>query len=126
MNGVKIDVHRFVMEQYLGRKLKRDEVVHHKDGDRANNYLSNLQLMSLSNHGKLHRPIGAIVLPTTREKLRKKGRNNRNGAKLSFTDIKEIRLLLDNQIPQKEIAQRYKVHIATISKIKVGTTWAWV
>lgn len=37
--------HRLVMEQHLGRFLTENEVIHHKDGVRDNNELSNLQLM---------------------------------------------------------------------------------
>lgn len=47
--------HRYIMEQHLGRKLNRDEVVHHIDGNRANNVLSNLALMSRGEHSALHR-----------------------------------------------------------------------
>lgn len=36
--------HRLVMAQSLGRPLRSDERVHHKDGDRTNNELDNLQL----------------------------------------------------------------------------------
>ena len=38
--------HRLVMEQILGRPLLESESVHHKDGDRANNHPSNLELWS--------------------------------------------------------------------------------
>ena len=43
--------HREVMEEHIGRKLFPHETVHHKDGNRANNELSNLELWS-SRHGK--------------------------------------------------------------------------
>lgn len=42
--------HRYVMEQHLGRKLLPNETVHHIDGVRHNNALSNLELFS-SRHG---------------------------------------------------------------------------
>ena len=37
-------VHRINMENKLGRKLKKCEVVHHKDGDRNNNEEYNLEV----------------------------------------------------------------------------------
>jgi len=40
--------HRLVMEEHLGRKLSRDEVVHHINGNNADNRLVNLQLTTLS------------------------------------------------------------------------------
>lgn len=43
--------HRMVMAQHLGRPLDRHETVHHKDGNRQNNSLDNLQLRS-GKHGK--------------------------------------------------------------------------
>lgn len=42
--------HRLVMEILLGRPLRRDEHVHHLDGNKVNNRPSNLQLLSASAH----------------------------------------------------------------------------
>lgn len=46
--------HRVVAERMLGRPLQRGEIVHHIDGDRRNNDPSNLQVMTQSEHLKLH------------------------------------------------------------------------
>lgn len=46
--------HRYVMEQHLGRRLRRDEHVHHIDGDKTNNALSNLRLLTEAEHKSLH------------------------------------------------------------------------
>ena len=46
--------HRYVMEQFLGRCLTENEVVHHIDGTRDNNVLSNLSLLSIEEHTRLH------------------------------------------------------------------------
>jgi hypothetical protein len=36
--------HRYVMEQYLGRKLHKYESIHHKNGNKQDNNLPNLEL----------------------------------------------------------------------------------
>ena len=46
--------HRIIMEEVLGRKLKKYEVVHHKDENKLNNSIENLQLMTKKEHDRLH------------------------------------------------------------------------
>jgi len=45
---------RFVMSEYLGRPLKASEHVHHKDEDKSNNDINNLEISSLRKHVKEH------------------------------------------------------------------------
>jgi len=42
--------HRLLMEQYLGKKLKSNEVVHHKNGNKRDDRLKNLEVQPLSQH----------------------------------------------------------------------------
>jgi len=46
--------HRTIAEIKLGRKLRKGEIVHHKNGDKRDNRISNLQVMTQSEHARLH------------------------------------------------------------------------
>lgn len=53
-DGTTRDRHVLVMEQYLGRSLEPDEIVHHIDRDRTNDDIENLELSLRSVHSKYH------------------------------------------------------------------------
>ena len=47
--------HRLIMEQHLGRFLTSKEVVHHKDNNKQNNEIENLELFSsVGQHTQTH------------------------------------------------------------------------
>lgn len=55
--GHRRRLHRLVMEQSLGRYLGPEEHVHHRNGDKADNRPENLQVMTNSEHRRLHAQI---------------------------------------------------------------------
>ncbi len=62
--GGRIPEHVFVMEQHIGRILDADEVVHHKNHNKTDNRIENLELMKDSEHRKMHaieRGLGVTV-----------------------------------------------------------------
>lgn len=50
--------HRVLMERSLGRRLRPDEHVHHRNHDILDNRLSNLTVLTRSEHAKHHRKHG--------------------------------------------------------------------
>lgn len=46
--------HRIIIESFIGRPLSEDEIIHHIDGDKKNNDISNLAIVSRSEHAKIH------------------------------------------------------------------------
>lgn len=53
--GGRILEHRLVMEQHLGRRLLKTEEVHHKDGNRQNNLIENLEVLTKEKHASIHK-----------------------------------------------------------------------
>lgn len=70
INGRKIDEHRYIMEAHLGRKLERNEFVHHINHNKRDNRIENLTIMTPEEHNKLHlskHPITKICIICDKE-----------------------------------------------------------
>jgi len=110
------------MEKSHGRKLSRDEIVHHKDHNKLNNTLDNLEIISRSNHANHHyfESGKAILCP-----LEKKARGSKNGnAVLNEEQVSIIKVkLLKYEESCREIARRYGVAVETIKSIQKGQSW---
>lgn len=68
VNGKQVSVHRYVLEQKLGRPLSPDEVCHHINGNKLDNRPENLMVMSVSEHSRLEN-IGKVLSEEHKIKL---------------------------------------------------------
>jgi len=99
-------VHRIVMASFVG-VCPTGKTVNHKDGDRTNNRLENLEYITPSEN-KIH-AIRIGLCPT----------------KLTKEDVHKIRGCLGKK-PYKLIAACFNVSLPTIYDIAAGRTWAWL
>lgn len=54
INKRKIGEHQHVMEQFIGRRLEKGEIVHHKNKNRLDNRIENLEVMKIGDHLEMH------------------------------------------------------------------------
>ena len=49
-------MHRIIMENHIGRKLKSKEIIHHINENKRDNRIGNLQIVSRAEHIRIHKP----------------------------------------------------------------------
>lgn len=115
-----MDEHRFIAMKNAGRDLKRNELVHHDDGNTANNSPDNLIIVSTSEHLKAH-PRGY--------KWHGSGNAGKKAeqsacAKLTQQLADEIRILyLKSSLTVREIGNVYNICHSTVIRIGKGRIW---
>src|SRR5574343_198642 len=129
-DGSTRDEHRLIMENHLGRSLLTNEHIHHKDGNKRNNEISNLMLISSSDHAKTHL-IGVSKSDDVKQKIKDTltgkyvGENSFRNI-LVDSDVIEIKHMLLKGIKHRIIAEKFNVNVRTISHINVGRRWSHI
>lgn len=126
VNGKRIDEHRYLMQQALGRPLQSNEIVHHKDGNKSNNDLSNLEVLQRSEHSKMHakeRFENAEAVEQLRVKAKKNAALVYKKNVLNRDQVAEIRAL-KGTMTQMEIAKKFNVARCTINRILNNKAWS--
>jgi hypothetical protein len=107
-------VHRLVMMVFQPIDNPEDYEVNHKDGNKKNNQLSNLEWCTASENQKHAFANG----------LQKPRRGSRsNWAKLSEQDIQKIFTLREEGLTQREIGEYFNCSPSNIGYILRGKTW---
>ena len=110
-------IHRLVAAAFIGTCPEGLEV-NHKDGDKANNHVDNLEYVTHSKNIKHAYKIGLLKART--------GEDN-NLAKLTEMEVKLIRELYDTgEYSQKLLAEVFEVNRTTINKIINKKIWSCI
>lgn len=115
-------LHRLIYEDFWGVKLIPQIYIHHKDGNKSNNCILNLEAMLGSTHSKLHN-LGKTVSEETRKKISKahKGKNNPfYGKSLSDEHKNKISNSLKNRVITEE--HRLKIRKGNLGKHSIKNT----
>jgi hypothetical protein len=108
-------VHRLVLSAF-GGPLPDGKEAHHRDGNKGNNSIENLEYVTRSQNQIKSLESGRPV-----------ARGVHNGrARLSENDVREIRGLCANGASDTHIAQRYKIGRSTVWCIRNAETWRHV
>lgn len=117
-------VHRLVGNAFIPNPQTKPQI-NHKDCNKANNHVDNLEWVTLSENMKHASQNNRIIVSEYHKKQITKY-NSGTGSHLSKLDnnsVKEIRRLHKIGLTQKAISQRFGVHRATIGYIVTGKSW---
>ena len=128
IDGIKRDEHRVLMEQHLGRKLTRNEVVHHVNGNKRDNDIENLEVMPLSDHSRMHQ-LGRKASPEALKNMSKAQLGNRHGPPRKLTDD-QVRYIRDHYVPRdpefgvRAFAKQFNMSHSQVSRAISGKLYA--
>ena len=106
-------IHRLVAEAFIPNHLNKP-VVNHKDGNKTNNHLYNLEWTTNSENTQHAVDTGLIVRPNGSEQ---------SNSKLTEQQAEEIRIRRANGEKCRALAIEYSVHHTQISRIARGVAY---
>lgn len=117
--GLIRTIHRLLMLTFCPVENSRQLEVNHKDGNRSNNNISNLEWKTHTEN-MLH---SHLVLNSWSNMPRGE---RASGHKLTENNVREIRRSAASGIPRKDLAQQFNVSHVAIGHILTGKSWRHV
>ncbi len=112
-----IDIHRLVYEAWKG-EIPEGLQINHKDGDKLNNYIDNLEVVTRTQNMQHAHTTGLMNPPF--------GQNHHN-SKLSEEQVKRIiQEYNEGNVTQQQLAEKYNVKQPLISKLIRRVAWIHV
>lgn len=118
----RFSVHRLVALAWLGEPDVGREQVNHKNGDKRDNRIENLEWASQSENVKHAIASGLLRAP---KPTPLPGESNPM-AKLTEEDVRAIRLMSANGHSQSAIGKVFEVSQVAVGKVLLGKTWGHV
>jgi len=118
----KVYYHRHVVSLSIGRWLLSTELVHHKDHDKLNNCITNLEILTKAEHARTHRPKTMVQHPCQRCSTLTYNKNYCSVECSSLSSRKVVRpskqqLKLDiKELPYTKIGKKYGVSDNAVRK----------
>jgi hypothetical protein len=111
-------IHRLVVEAFSGKPKDLKQQVNHKDGDKANNHIANLEWCSQSENERHAIDVLGVRLGCQGEK------NPRT--KLNENKVLHIRSLIEGGVTQRKVAEKFKISQGAVSDICTRRKWAHI
>lgn len=106
-------LHRIIAIHFIANPNNYEQI-NHKDGNKINNNILNLEWVTARENVKHSYTTGLKINP--------KGPKNPK-SKLKIDDILEIKRLLNLKVLQKDIAKKFNISQSIVSKIKIKKMW---
>lgn len=94
VDGRSVREHRHIIERHLGRKLLPTEIVHHRNGDTADNRLDNLEVMNGGDHMRHHHK-GERRPDMAKQRMSRAARDRETISRLTSTNAELLEALVN-------------------------------
>lgn len=108
----KLSVHRLIGEYMLGLKINKDIHIHHIDGNKMNNVISNLQAIKRNLHTKEHN----LVQYVSKDKLRENAIKATEKIKRNDVTMESVEMLRNKGMTIKQIANELNCGYNTVCR----------